>query len=262
MPRLAELQMLFTRALLHDDDAVAAAIHGDGLEPESRLTLYRHHVFETLTDVLKAAYPVVCQLVDDRFFAYAADHYIRQQLPVGPCLFEYGASFAQFLADFPACRELAYLPDVARLEWALHLAGYAADAVPCTIECLRELSPHELASLACVLEPSVSYIRSAWPLDRIWRMHQPHADPHETVSLDAGGVCLEVRRCEDEVMFRSLDAGTFAFRSALAECRQLAEAFATALSAAPDFCLTSALQAIFAEGLVVDIDARAEKEVK
>lgn len=262
MTRLEELQTWFTRALLYDDDAVVATIQGDGLEPEARLALYRHHVFETLTDVLKATYPVVCQLVDERFFAYAADQYIRRQPPTGPCLFEYGASFAQFLADFPACRELVYLPDVARLEWALHLAWYAADAVPCAVECLRDLAPPELASLTCMLEPSVSYVRSAWPLDRIWRMHQPQADPHETVSLDAGGVCLEVRRCDDEVMFRSLDAGTFAFRAALAERRQLAEAFEAALAAAPDFCLATALQAIFAEGLVVEIDVLAEKEVK
>ena len=147
MPRLEELQTLFTRALLFDDDTVAATIHGDGLEPEARLALYRHHVFETLTDVLKAAYPVVCQLVDEQFFAYAADQYIRRQPPAGPCLFEYGASFAPFLADFPACRELVYLPDVARLEWALHLAWYAADAVPCAMECLRELAPPELAEI-------------------------------------------------------------------------------------------------------------------
>jgi hypothetical protein len=241
---------------LHDDDAVLAMIHGDGLAPEARLALYRHHVFETLTDVLQAAYPVVCQLVDERFFAYAADQYIRQQPPVGPCLFEYGASFAQFLADFPACRELAYLPDVARLEWALHLAWYAEEVVPCAVECLQEFAPHALASLTCTLEPSVSYVRSAWPIDRIWRMHQPHADPHETVSLDTGSVCLEVRRCDDEVVFCSLDASTFAFRAALAECQQLAEAFEAALSAAPDFCLATALQMIFAEGLVVAIKNR------
>lgn len=262
MPRLAELQSLFTRALLSDEDAVVAMIHGDGLEPKARLALYRHHVLETLTDVLKAAYPVVCQLVDERFFAYAADQYIRRQPPAGPCLFEYGASFAQFLAAFPACRDLVYLPDVAQLEWALHLAWYAEDAVPCAVECLRELAPHELAGLTFVLEPSLSYVRSAWPLDRIWRMHQPHADAHETVSLDTGGVCLEVRRCDNEVMFRSLDAGTFAFRAALAERQQLAEAFEAALSAAPDFCLATALQAMFAEGLVVEIHVLAEKEVK
>jgi hypothetical protein len=262
MSSLGELQTLFTHALLRDDDAVVSTIHGDGLEPAARMALYRHHVFETLTDVLKATYPVVCCLVNERFFAYAADHYIRQQPPAGPCLFEYGASFPRFLADFPACRELVYLPDVARLEWALNVAWYAEDAVPSTAECLRGLAPHELACVTFVLDASVSYINSPWPIDRIWHMHQPDADPHETVRLDADTVRLEVRRDDDDAMFRSLEAGMFAFRSALAERRQLAEAFEAALSAAPDFCLVTALQAIFTEGLVVEIDSLAEKEVK
>jgi hypothetical protein len=263
MSQLGELQTLFTQALLHDDGAVVSTIHGDGLEPAARMALYRHHVFETLTDVLKAAYPVVCCLVDERFFAYAADHYIRQQPPAGPCLFEYGESFPRFLADFPACRELTYLPDVARLEWALHMAWYAEDAVPANAECLRRLAPQELERVTLTLDACVSYVSSPWPIDRIWRMHQPEADPHATVSLDAGRVRVEIRRDEDDdVLFRSLEAGTFAFRSALAERRQLAEAFEAALSAAPDFCLATALQAIFAEGLVVGIDSLAEKEVE
>jgi hypothetical protein len=263
MSRLGELQTLFTQALLHNDDAVVSTIHGDGLEPAARLALYRHHVFETLTDVLKAAYPVVCCLVDERFFAYAADHYIRQQPPAGPCLFEYGESFPRFLAGFPACRALAYLPDVARLEWALHLAWSAEDTVPTNVESLRDLAPHELERVTFALDASVSYVSSPWPIDRIWRLHQPDADPHETVCLDAETVYLEVRRDEnDDVLFHALEAGMFAFRSALAERRQLAEAFETAVSAAPDFCLVTALQTIFAEGLVVGIDACAEKEVQ
>ena len=44
--------------------------------------------------------PVVCRLVDRRFFAYAADPYIRAHPPAGPCLFEYGATFPDFLAAF------------------------------------------------------------------------------------------------------------------------------------------------------------------
>ena len=63
MPRLAELQVAFKQALLQDDDAVASVICGDGLTPQARLVIYRHHVLTTLTDVLKTTYPVVCRLV-------------------------------------------------------------------------------------------------------------------------------------------------------------------------------------------------------
>ena len=56
----------------------------------------------TLTDVLMSAYPVVCRLVDPRFFAYAADRYIREHLPASPCLFEYGASLPGVPGRIPA----------------------------------------------------------------------------------------------------------------------------------------------------------------
>jgi hypothetical protein len=252
MATLGALQASFTRALLQDDTAVAGAILGDGLAPEARLALYRHHVLTTLTEALQTAYPVVCRLVDARFFAYVADHYIRQEPPTGPCLFEYGASFPRFLATFPSCCDLVYLPDVARLEWAMHSAWCAADAVPFDPERLRGVAPDALASLTFTFDASVSYVHSPWPIDRIWCANQPDADPDATVRLDVGAAYLEVRRTDDAVAFRPLALGTFAFRHALAEHQPLEEALQSALTADPDFDLTRALQALFAEALVVD----------
>jgi hypothetical protein len=251
MPMLGELQALFKSALLQHDHRVASTVLGGGLAPDARLAIYRHHVFTTLTEVLKAAYPVVCRLVDERFFAYAAHQYIRQQPPTGPCLFEYGASFPYFLADFPPCRELVYLPDVARLEWAIHAAWHAKEATPASLERLQGLTPDELACLTLVFAPCISYMSSPWPIDRIWRVNQSDADPTETVCLEGDGVHLEVRRIADNVMYRVLDAGTFAWRATLARHQPLAEAVEAALAAAPDFDLPTALQALFAEGLVV-----------
>jgi hypothetical protein len=131
MPSLRELQAGFRAALLEDTPAsLTELIAGDGLAPEARLAIYRHHVLTTLTDVLVGVYPVIRRLVDTRFFAYAADTFIRACPPASPVLSEYGEAFAGFLAGFPPCRALAYLPDVARLEWALHAAGHAEEFVP------------------------------------------------------------------------------------------------------------------------------------
>jgi hypothetical protein len=263
MPSLAELQAAFTQALLQGDETIASAICGDGLTPQARLVIYRHHIRTTLTDVLKTTYPVVCRLVDERFFAYAADCYIRQHPPAGPCLFEYGASFAHFLANFPPCRELVYLPDVARLEWALHAAWFAADAKPLDLECLRSLTPAELTDLRLSLAPSVSYVHSPWPIDHIWCANQPDAEVPATVSLDAHPADLEVYRSDDQVLFRGLETGTFAFRFALSECQTLEQAYEATGAVDPAFDLTTALQALFAAGLVVDVHvASSRKEIK
>src|SRR5207248_2930274 len=121
MSSLRELQAGFRAALLADDErGVAPDVVDDGLSASARLAVYRHHVFTTLTAAMEATYPVVCRLVDRRFFGWIADQYVRVRPPAGPCLFEYGADFPEFVAAFPACVHLPWLADVARLGWAMN----------------------------------------------------------------------------------------------------------------------------------------------
>ena len=107
MSMLLELQMRLRRAVLGGDTAeIVAAIQGDGLDPAARVGIYRHHAFATLGDALQGTFPVVCRLVDKRFFAYAAHEYLREHPPHSRCLVEYGADFADFLAGFSPVREI------------------------------------------------------------------------------------------------------------------------------------------------------------
>jgi len=252
----SELERDFATALLGGpDEAIITAIQGDGLDPAARVAIYRNHVFVTLTAALEATYPVVVRLVDRRFFAYAADRYIREHPPAGPCLFEYGATLADFLATFPACRHLAYLPDVVRLEWALNRALHAEDAVAIDPRSLAAAPPDEIGRLKLRLHPSVSLLESSWPIDRIWRANQPGEDPEATVSLDAGGARLEVYRLEDDVVFRPVPPSTYAFRQALACELDLQSAAEAARSADPSFDLTDALRELLDDGLIVGASA-------
>ncbi len=256
MPTLREIEAAFSRALLGGDETLASAeVVGDGLAPGARLQIYRHHVFTTLTAALRASYPVVCRLVDERFFGYTADQYIRSHPPRGPCLFEYGATFPEFLAVFEPCRHLRYLPDVARLEWALNAALHAEDVEPLDPGQLRGLRESELPTLTLRLDPSLTLLSSRWPIDRILRANQPDADPGIVVKLAVAGVQLEVRRIGDDAVFRALDRPTYAFRRALAEGRCVEEAAAAALVLDDSFDLAAAFQALFAEHLPIDFAA-------
>jgi hypothetical protein len=254
MPSLGELQREVLRALLGRGDAAAAvSVAADGLGADARLGIYRHHVFTTLTAALAAAFPVVCRLVNERFFAYAADRYVRHDPPSGPCLFEYGETFAAFLGAFPPCQGLPYLADVARLEWAMNRALHAPDHVPLEAPALLAQAPAMTGDEIFALDPSLSLVASPWPVDRIWRANQPGADDQATVDLAAGGVAIEVRRLGDDVGFRRLDRGVFAFRAALAEGRRVSEAVGLALAVDEAFDLVGALGAIVEEGLLVEI---------
>jgi len=249
MGTLRELQAAIGSAMLGGDAGAAAReIEPDGLAPDARLEIYRHHVLTTLTSALEATFPVICRLVDRRFFAYAADTFVRAHPPTGPCLFEYGDSFPDFLAAFPPCRDLAYLPDVARLEWAMSAALHAPDADAMDPASLTDLAAEDMRRLTFAVDPSVSFLDSPWPVDRIWRATQDEdGASNDPVDLASGGVWLEVRRAGDVATVRSLAAADHALRTALARGGTLEDAAAAARGVDPHFDLTAALHSMLDE---------------
>src|SRR5688572_22008594 len=142
MSPLRELQARFRTALLDGDErGLAGEVEPDGLGVSARLAVYRHHVLTSLTTALEATFPVVCRLVDRRFFGWLADRYVRVHPPAGPCLDEYGGGFADFVARFPACARLPLLGDVARVGWAVKTPRHAARGPPPTPAQLGPLAP-------------------------------------------------------------------------------------------------------------------------
>jgi len=240
MLALPELQARFKDSLLATEDpALLDLVDGDGLDARARLAVYRHHLLTTLTAALEAAYPVVCRLVDRRFFAYAADAFIRRHPPAGPCLGEYGAIFPDFLASFAACEGLPYLPDVARLEWAVHMAAQQSTAAPLDQARLQRVDPSDMAGLSFVPDPSLALLASPWPVDKIWTAHQ---EGKALPGLDGGGVCLQIHAAGEDVTIRVLEPATYAFRDALARGLTLGEAAGLALESHASFDLTGAIQ--------------------
>lgn len=252
MLRLPEMQAAFARALLGSDDAaISEVIVQDSLSPTLRLDVHRNTVLVSLTEVLADGFPVVCRLVDERFFRYAVAEFVRAHPPTQACLSGYGNQLPDFLAAFPPCRELAYLPDVARLEWLMHRAAFTEDAEPLSPAVLFGVA--EPQRLMLELDLSLGLLSSPWPIDRIWRVNRPSAEGAELIDLSSGGVRLEVRRIADEVVLRHLDAGTFAFRAALWRRSTLARAVEAALAVASGFDLTAAIADLFRDGTVVAI---------
>jgi hypothetical protein len=260
MPTLREVQGGLATAILRGGaDAIGATIVADGLTPDARVQVYRNHVFSSLTDALAATYPVVCRLVDRRFFDFAADRYVRRHLPDSPCLHEYGATFADFLADFPPCAALPYLADVARLEWAMNTVLHAEERPPMAPAMLGTVSPEDTGRIVVETDPAASWLRSAWPIDRIWHAHQLDADSVLPVDLTSGGVSLEIRRQGETVGLRRLDSATVVFRTGLAEGATLETAADAALAENPDFDLTEALRALLAEALLTNVTLAAQE---
>jgi len=138
MPTLRELQIEFVEVVLgRDDGTFKRSLRAGGPSVQQRIAVYRTSVFENAAAALRSAYPVIRRLVGDDFFDFAAGEYVRHQPSVSGDVDDLGREFAGFVTALPEAASLPYLPDMARLEWAVHEAGRASGtaslpaAVPC-----------------------------------------------------------------------------------------------------------------------------------
>ena len=141
----------------------------DGQASLKRFSVYRNTVVVGLTENLKAGFPVVCKLVGSAFFEAMAAAFVRRHPPRSRIMMLYGDEFAGFMGGFPAIADLAYLPDVARLEQTLRESYHAANVSPVSPETLRSLSEATLLGSRIAFAPSVKLVRSLYPIHAIWR---------------------------------------------------------------------------------------------
>lgn len=204
MRSLLELQREFGDELL-----------GAGGAP--RMAIYRGNAFGNWHGALAGAYPVVRKIVGAAYFEAMARRYARAHPSRGGDLNEYGASLAPFIETDPDARDLPYLPDVARLEWLVHRAYFAADAARFDLS-----RPTEVR-----LAPACALMASDWPVASIWDAHREGGRP-ELVNLAAGPERALVHRPDWRVEVTALRPGDFRFL----ECLQAGDPLGAALEAA------------------------------
>jgi len=250
---LRDLQGAMAASVLQGTDApLAPVVRADGIAVDGRLQVYRNNTFSSLTAALKDSFPVVCQLVDERFFGYAAQEYIRANPPLAPRLAEYGGDVAAFLGGFEPVRHLAYLPDVARLEWAVNAAYHAADAATLDPARIAAVPQERYPVLTFTGHPSVQLFASEFPVDRIWQAHQPGGDLEGKIDLSSGGCRLLIDRHDQDIRFLTLDAAGFALAAALCGGHPLQEAYEKAAAIDGAFDLIAALSTHLARGTFAD----------
>lgn len=228
VPTLLEVQRAMRASLVDRDDSAAATMLAAHV-PADRLNIYRNTFVTGVTKALRLSYPAVQRLVGAEFFDGAAALFIARHPPGAACLDEYGADFPQFLRDFQAAASLPYLPDVARLEWAVNRAIHAVDVEPLDPARLSALPPEDQIRVCFVPHPSISLLRVDGPADVIWRGVLSGDDAAlAAVDLDAGPVGLLVERRAAGVEASRIDAAAWRFVTALCEGRPLAAVFAEA----------------------------------
>lgn len=144
---------------------------------EHRFALYRGNLSATWDKTMSAAFPVLRELVGAEFFSALSRAYGTAHPSSDPDLNRFGAHFAPFLDTFEHVAQYPYLPDMARLEWALHRAHYAPDAHAMSAAELAMHGPEQLESARLELHPACFLLASQWAVVALWQAHQAEAGP-------------------------------------------------------------------------------------
>ena len=125
------------------------------------LRVFHDTWFHGLLDGLRDVYPATMQALGEPAFNAFARDYIRSHPLTSGDQTLYGKDFPAFLEAHPQAGPLAWLSDLARLEWAEHSAHHAADAAPCGFDDL--LDPEARVGLHPSVQPvRLSHNADAW----------------------------------------------------------------------------------------------------
>ncbi|WP_428681392.1 putative DNA-binding domain-containing protein [Reyranella sp.] len=232
---LRDLQAAFAAHLKGEEGSgLADAVVGDTISAPARLRVHRHHVAQSLAEALAATFPTVQAIVGKAFFRTMAIEFVVENLPVQPVLAEFGEGFPAFVSDYGPAAALAYLADMARLDWALNLAFHAPLVDRLAAPDLAGLSAERLFELKVTLAAGSTLVSSRYPIDRIWHASQPGATVG-TVSLEEGPASVVVLRRAYDAAFASLARAEATFLEALGGGASLGGAAEIALAVEPAF---------------------------
>ncbi|WP_322043776.1 DNA-binding domain-containing protein [Paraburkholderia sp. J67] len=172
---LQDLQSAFANAL--DDPAadtvlVAHLQTSNELAIHDRLGLYRGNVRAARRSALASAYPVIAQLTGDTYFDALALAYARAHPSRDADLNRFGESLPDFIERYETDARYACFGDVARLEWALHIANFAANATPLAPAQWQAIGVERLMSSGLAVHPACVALESRFAAFEIWRAHR------------------------------------------------------------------------------------------
>ena len=240
-PSLRDLQQRFAASLLADTAA------------DPGLAVYRNTVVANYRNAMAATYRVVRELTGRAFFDAAVDAFVAAHPSTAGDLNVYGDELGAFLADYPYAQDLPYLPDVARLEWAMDYAARAADAAgsaEATVASLSALGPEDLMRQRFRLDPSCRLLCSAFPVLRIWQAHQPGGDGDFDIDFDVPAEHLLVRRESASPLVERVAPAEYDWLTALAAGVPLGVALESAFARDPQFDVGAALGKHIASGTI------------
>ncbi|KVG51734.1 hypothetical protein WJ33_11030 [Burkholderia ubonensis] len=220
-----------------------------------RIGLYRGNLRAHWRAALANAYPVLLALGGDAWFDGLSLAYARAHPSRGGDLNRFGDALPAFVGAYERDARFRYFADVARVEWALHDASFAADVTPFTPQQWRDLARERLLDARLAVNPACAAIASAYAVADIWFAHQPGGRFPDR--LDVPQRALVVRPLWQPTVLVHSEAAHTAF-VALQRGSTLAEALDAAFAVDPQFDFSAQWGAWTAASAIIgtSLDAR------
>lgn len=215
----------------------------------NRFLVYQDSIIAGLVRALREIYPVCEKLVGEEFFLAMTHPFVKKIPSHSPNLNDYGAQFADFVAQFSPAKCLVYLADVCRLEWCYHTACYSNLYPALNIENLSAVPESMQAAIIFQLPPNSSLLHSLYPIQRIWEMNQDDHPKDVIVDLNEGAVWLFIWPKASEVKIEVLTQHQWKILKAIQDRVPLGE-----ICAAYSADISSELAKMMETGWLVDFE--------
>lgn len=261
MSDLQTLQNTMTAAILCGETThIADQLDAGAASATGRFNIFRNNSYASLTECLKAVFPVTVRLSDERFFAYAAHEFISRRPPREARLSNYGAEFPRFLASFAPCREFPVIAEMATLEWAIAGSLNDAEEQPAPISLIGEAGLDD-GSIGLCLQPNLRFAVARWPLVGVWADHKKD-NVVITGPLKRKVSRVAISRRGEDIQLLELEAPRFAFWRTLARGLPIETAAQKALARDPLFDLVHETILLFRSQLVTGVFTPIEKGIR
>ena len=155
-------------------DAISAWLCDSAPRTRRGLQAYAANAGALAERALAAAFPTLAQLVGEASFSALARAFWQAQPPVRGDLAQWGDTLPGFIAADPQLAGEPYLADVARLDWAVHLAEQAGDNEE-PILGLEQLASADPDRLWLQPAAGTALVSSRHPVATIWQAHRSTA---------------------------------------------------------------------------------------
>jgi len=241
-------------AILPTDTALPHEAAAIGKGPaDAVLASYLSHYLDNLTGALAATFPIVARIVGKPCFASLVEGFVMRSASRSVGIVRSGMTFPIYLASVPALAGAAYLPDVARLEWAVNEASRAQGASGLSTAALMQVRDTFFSRLIFAVNPASHTVASRYPVDSIWRAGQSSPNtPGNTRQAENAVRLLVHRPTGRDVVLRRLSKAEFTFLRALRAGRTLGEAEKHAIAVEEPFNTGRILIELIDAGVLTD----------